>query len=127
MHSLYGIFSLDNRKIFAHVDNSRHCRNLIKFQLSHEFPGKSFLKTAQLRLCLLTLTYGKLCVCCLEGSVTFVIKVVSRLSCINIDLPNLGIIDLSHTFFATRLPGQYLHIVKKFVTLQTAGVIVTLG
>ena len=74
MHSLYGIFSLDNRKIFAHVDNSRHCRNLIKFHLCHEFPGKSFLKMAQLRLCLLTLTYGKLCVCCLEGSDTFVIK-----------------------------------------------------
>ena len=61
MHSLYDIFSLDN--FFAHVDNSRHCRNLIKFQLCHEFPGKSFLKTAELRLCLLTLTYGKLCVC----------------------------------------------------------------
>ena len=76
MHSLYGIFSLDNHKIFAHVglDNSRHCRNLIKFQLCHEFPGKSFLKMAQLCLCMLTLTYGKLCVCCLEGSVTFVIK-----------------------------------------------------
>ena len=27
-----------------------------------------------------------------------------------IDLPNLGIIDLSPAYFATRLLGQYLHI-----------------